>query len=69
VYKQNQNLKAFTSFSGTFICQRCKEEVYQLRLWKDTLDLTWQCSRKHISRVNLGGKKKTKKDYENERSK
>ncbi len=42
------------------MCQRCKEEVAQLRLWYDTLDLTWQCSKKHVSRVNIDKKRKRK---------
>jgi hypothetical protein len=58
------NNKPFSSYPGIFVCQRCKEEVLQLRLWHDTLDLTWQCSEKHISKINLKNKKKTKKDYE-----
>jgi hypothetical protein len=56
-----QNNKTFSTYPGKFLCQRCKEEVPTLRLWIDTLDLTWQCSRKHVSRVSLA--KKTKKDY------
>jgi hypothetical protein len=60
----NNNPKPFSTYPGTFICQRCKEEVHQLRLWFDTLDLTWQCSNKHVSKVSL--KKKSKKDYERE---
>lgn len=58
--------KPFMTFPGTFLCHRCKEEVTQLRLWYDTLDITWQCSNKHVSRVNLNLKKKTKKDYNHE---
>ena len=56
-----QNNKTFYTHPGKFLCQRCKEEVPTLRLWRDTLDLTWQCSKKHVSRVSLA--KKTKKDY------
>jgi hypothetical protein len=62
----NNSPKPFSTYPGIFICQRCKEEVNQLRLWYDTLDLTWQCSNKHFSRVSLAKKKKTKKDYERE---
>lgn len=56
--------KPFSTYSGTFICQKCKEEVHTIRLWHDTKDVTWQCSKKHISKVNLLPKKK--KDYERE---
>ena len=50
--------KSFKIIKGTFICQRCEETVGNLRLWYDTLDLTWQCSNKHISKVNIAKKKK-----------
>ena len=48
----------FQVIRGKFECQRCNEEVNALRLWNDTLDLTWQCSKKHISKVNIAKKKK-----------
>jgi hypothetical protein len=51
----------FKIFSGEFYCQICKEEVKSLRLWSDSADLTWMCTKKHISRVPLIV---TKKDYE-----
>jgi hypothetical protein len=54
----------FIVFKGKFICHECKEEVFSLRLWKDTANITWICSQKHISRVPLI---KTKKDYEREK--
>ena len=60
--------KPFSTYPGIFICQRCKEEVYTMRVWYDTLDATWQCSKKHVSKVTLY-KKKTKKDYERENRK
>lgn len=60
--------KVFSTYPGKFICQKCQEEVKSMRLWLDTLDVTWQCSRKHISKVTLY-KKKTKKDYERESGK
>ena len=62
--KTYNNDKPFTTFSGVFPCHRCKEDVFQLRLWYDTMDMTWQCSKKHVSRVNAQTKKKSKKDYE-----
>lgn len=54
--------KAFTIFNGVFVCQRCQEEVNNLRLWHNTLDLTWQCSKKHVSKVNID--KKRRKNHE-----
>lgn len=54
----------FKSFVGKFPCHTCKEEVETLRLWKETYDLTWMCSKKHISKVQMI---KTKKDYEREK--
>ena len=50
--------KPFRYVSGKFICQKCHEEVSSLRFWHNTLDLTWQCSSKHISKVNIAKKKK-----------
>ena len=55
--------KPFTVYPGQFFCHKCKETASTARLWKDTLDLTWQCPNKHISKVNFTTKK-TKKDYE-----
>ena len=54
----------FSVYSGKFTCHTCKEEVTSLRLWKETLELTWMCSKKHLSKAGL---KKTKKDYEREK--
>lgn len=51
----------FKVFSGEFLCQDCKETVTSIRLWLDTANLTWMCSKKHISSVPLVI---TKKDYE-----
>jgi hypothetical protein len=56
--------KPFITYPGKFLCHRCKEEVRSLRLWRDTGDLTWQCTKKHVSKVNIVPNKKTKKDYE-----
>jgi uncharacterized protein YjaG (DUF416 family) len=58
--------RPFSVYSGKFNCQKCNELVHKARLWKDTADVTWQCSKKHISKVCLLPKKKTKKDYERE---
>ena len=53
-------------YYGSFPCHTCKEEVKSLRSYRDTKELTWVCSQKHMSTVVLGGKKKAKKDYERE---
>lgn len=50
--------KQFTHIPGIFSCQKCGEEVKTMRLWFNTLDLTWQCSKKHMSKVNIAKKKK-----------
>ena len=57
----------FKIFEGTFPCHTCKEEVTSIRLWIETTDLTWMCSKKHISKVQLI---KTKKEveYDNRRT-
>jgi len=54
----------FAVFQGKFPCHTCKEEVTSLRMWKESLELTWMCSKKHLSRASI---KKTKKDYEREK--
>lgn len=49
---------------GKFPCHTCKEVVSSLRHYIADGDLTWICSQKHLSKVSLVVKKKTKKDYE-----
>ena len=56
----------FKTFEGQWPCHTCKEVVPILRLWLETADVTWMCSNKHISKVQLI---KTKKDYERENRK
>lgn len=46
----------FNTYPGIFICQKCHGEVDRVRLWRDTLDLTWMCSCKYVSKVNLNVK-------------
>jgi hypothetical protein len=58
--------KEFTVFAGQAICQKCKEDVMSLRLWASTGDVTWMCSKKHISKVALVPVKKKKKDFVDE---
>jgi hypothetical protein len=59
----NQDFKVF---SGKFFCKKCNEEVTSLRFWPESGDTTWMCTKKHISKVELAVKKKTKKDFLNE---
>ena len=54
----------FKTFTGKFTCQKCNEVVGTCRLWNETKDVTWMCSKKHISKVGM--MPKTKKDYKNE---
>ena len=54
----------FSTYRGKFYCQKCNDEVVVCRLWTETRDLTWMCSKKHISKVSLIPK--GQKDYENE---
>lgn len=58
--------KDFKIFSGKFLCKRCHEEVVSLRLWLFSGDVTWMCTKKHISKVNLMPQKKKKSDFDNE---
>lgn len=52
----------YTVYKGKFICHECKKEVLSLRCYPDTKELTWMCQDKHVSRVNLGKRKKI--DYD-----
>lgn len=56
----------YNIYHGVFRCQECGKEVTSLRSYPETKELTWMCSDKHMSRVDLNTKK-TKKDYEREK--
>jgi hypothetical protein len=58
----------YSVYHGIFKCQECGKEVSSLRLYPDTKELTWMCSEKHMSTVNLNTRK-TKKDYERKKRK
>ena len=58
--------KEFKVFPGKFVCKKCDEEVLSLRLWLESGDSTWMCSKKHVTRVGLIPVKKKRKDFENE---
>ena len=51
---------------GVFPCHTCKQEVKSLRMYPETKEITWMCTEKHLSKVDLNQQKKTKKDYERE---
>lgn len=68
-YKTNSNYKGsgprpqkekfvpkFSNYEGKFVCYKCKSDVPKARYWKDTMDLTWMCECKYISKVNLNAK-------------
>jgi hypothetical protein len=46
------------------LCHECKAEVGSLRLYAETKEMTWMCKDKHLSKVNLGRRKK--KDFDGE---
>ena len=55
----------YSVYQGTFPCHICKMDVFTLRFYADTKEVTWMCKEKHLSSVFLLTKK-TKKDYERE---
>lgn len=46
-------MNKYSVYNGQFVCHDCKNIVGQARFWKDTYDLTWMCSKNHVSKVNL----------------
>jgi hypothetical protein len=56
----------YNIYQGKFKCQECGKDVFSLRSYPETKELTWMCSDKHLSIVRLNTKK-TKKDYEREK--
>lgn len=57
-------MPSFTVYHGTFLCHTCKAEVKTLRLYAETKEMTWMCKDKHLSKVNLG--KRKKRDFDGE---
>lgn len=49
-------MSKYSQYNGTFTCQKCGSEVDKARFWLDTLDFTWMCSCKFVSKVNLVGR-------------
>lgn len=56
----------FKVFPGKLLCQKCSEDVKSLRLWIQSGDVTWMCTKKHVSKVSLLQPKMKKKDFANE---
>jgi hypothetical protein len=55
---------SYTVYHGKFLCHECKSEVTSLRLYAETKEMTWMCKDKHLSKVNLGRRKKSDFDGE-----
>jgi hypothetical protein len=53
----------YTVYQGQFVCHTCREDVKSLRHYVAPKQLTWLCSKGHLSKVSLETKK-TKRDYE-----
>ena len=51
----------YTVYHGKWVCHTCKQEVPTLRLYPETLDATWLCKEKHLTRVSFA--KRKKKDF------
>jgi hypothetical protein len=56
----------YNVYQGQFVCHVCKAEVKTLRSYPDTKKLTWMCSDKHISEVDLNTRKKKNEREERE---
>jgi len=46
-------MSKYTSYTGKFLCKVCKEEVGSIRVYPETGESTWMCSKKHISKSQL----------------
>jgi len=57
-------MSKYTVYHGQFACHTCKIEVTSLRLYPETKEMTWVCKDKHLSKVNLGRRKKADFDRE-----
>lgn len=66
LYMKRCTVSKYSIYTGKFKCQTCNSEVNSLRLYSETKEVTWMCSEKHLSKVLLVAKNKTKKDYERE---
>ena len=46
-------MSKYLQVEGSFNCHQCKEEVKVARMYYETTDLTWMCTKKHISKVTI----------------
>jgi len=53
----------YTVYQGDFVCHTCKEGVPNMRHYPASKNITWLCSKGHLSKVSLQTRKK-KRDYE-----
>ncbi len=56
----------YNVYQGKFVCHVCKAEVKSLRSYPDDKKLTWMCSEKHVSEVDLDTRKKKNEREERE---
>lgn len=54
----------YNIYNGVFKCQECGMQVLSLRLYSELKELTWMCENKHVSKVDLNVRKRSKKNYE-----
>jgi hypothetical protein len=57
-------MASYNIYEGEFLCQVCKVEVKTLRLYAETKEMTWMCKDKHVSKINLGKRKRSDFDRE-----
>tara|TARA_B110000483_G_C18054967_1_gene488052 strand:+ start:762 stop:935 length:174 start_codon:yes stop_codon:yes gene_type:complete len=53
----------YSIYHGEFKCHVCKTEVSTIRHYPEEKQLTWMCSEKHLSEVNLQINRKKKADF------
>lgn len=46
-------MSRYSVYTGKFLCQSCKSEVYEARFYNHSYDFTWMCNDKHLSKVNM----------------
>jgi hypothetical protein len=53
----NQQLNnKYTLYPGKFICHTCKAIAATARMYKETQELTWMCTEKHLSKVTFNAR-------------
>jgi cell division inhibitor SulA len=46
-------MRRYLEIPGSFNCHTCKLIVKNLRFYRSSLDITWLCENRHLSKVNL----------------